>query len=103
MTTVSINKIEVHNFDLWNYWNSRWDLAGVIDPDVCMKIETVATVNGHNLGIEGTRNMLSTAKHCGCQNAFGECIPCTIKDLISESRYSELAESKSFAMALRAA
>ena len=97
MIKVFVQKITARDFGLWNYLSLQWNPDDSIDADVCARIDTVATVNGRDLGVNGTKDMLKMAKQCGCQNEFGDCVACAVKDAIADSRYTELAAPK-FAM-----
>lgn len=54
------------------WWNSRWDLCGDIDPMVTGMMVMVAEVDGQTMGPEWTEQAVHRAKACGCH----ECAEC---------------------------
>jgi hypothetical protein len=64
------------------WWNSRWDLAGEIDPEVTSRLELDAVVDGRLMGREWTAKAVERAEACGCQ----ECAECMVASQI-EARH----------------
>lgn len=56
------------------YWNTRWDLAGAIDPEVTSTLKLEAVVAGQPMGPRWTAEASAHASECGC----GECAECVV-------------------------